>query len=76
MTKTIENPHALSAKEIVNELNSNYNGLSNKEAQDRLKIYGPNELPESKSISLFLLLLKQFKNWLVIILIFAAAISK
>ncbi len=75
MTKTIENPHALSAKEIVNELNSNYNGLSNKEAQDRLKIYGPNELPESKSISLFLLLLKQFKNWLVIILIFAAAIS-
>ena len=75
MTKTIENPHALSAKEIVNELNSSYYGLSNKEGLDRLKIYGPNELPEGKTISLFLLLLKQFKNWLVIILIFAAAIS-
>ena len=75
MIKTIENPHVLSAKEVVNELDSNYYGLSNKEAQDRLKIYGPNELPESKSISLFLLLLKQFKNWMVIILVFAAAIS-
>jgi len=75
MIKTTENPHVLSAKEVVNELDSNYYGLSNKEAQDRLKIYGPNELPESKSISLFLLLLKQFKNWMVIILVFATAIS-
>jgi len=75
MAKTIENPHALPAKEVVSQLDSSYNGLSKKEAQDRLKTYGPNELPESKSISLFLLLLKQFKNWLVIILIFAAAIS-
>ncbi|NNE01791.1 MAG: HAD-IC family P-type ATPase, partial [Eudoraea sp.] len=75
MAKTIKNPHVLSAKEVVHKLDSNYAGLSTKKAEDRLKIYGPNELPESKSISPFLLLLKQFKNWLVIILIFAAAIS-
>ncbi len=75
MEKYLKYPHSLEIKIIIDELTSNINGLSNKDAQKRLAIYGPNEIPEAKSISLFLLLLKQFKSWLVIILIIAAIIS-
>ena len=68
-------PHSLKIKEVLNQLNTNINGLTNKDAQERLTSYGLNEIPEGKSISIFLLILKQFKSWLVIILIIAAIIS-
>lgn len=75
MNKYIENPHSLSVKEIFDKLTSTENGLNNQDAQKRLAVYGANQLPEVESISLFLLVLKQFKSWLVILLIIAAAIS-
>jgi Ca2+-transporting ATPase len=75
MAKIIKYPHSLRAQEVIHKLSGNNNGLSEKDASQRLKIYGPNELPKGKSVPLFLLLLKQFKNWLVLILIFAAIIS-
>ena len=75
MKKYLKYPHSLEIKVVIDELTTNINGLSNTEAQERLTTYGPNEIPETKSISIFLLLLKQFKSWLVIILIIAAIIS-
>ena len=75
MKKYIKYPHSLKPKEILDELLTTPNGLTNKEAKERLTTYGPNEIPEGKSISIFYLILKQFKSWLVIILIIAAIIS-
>ncbi|NOQ92083.1 MAG: HAD-IC family P-type ATPase [Flavobacteriaceae bacterium] len=75
MKKYITYPHSLKIKEVLNELVTNSNGLTHKDAQERLTVYGLNEIPEGKSISFFLLILKQFKSWLVIILIIAAIIS-
>ncbi len=75
MKKYLTYPHSLKIKEVLDELNTNINGLTNKDAQERLTYYGLNEIPEGKSISIFRLVLKQFKSWLVIILIIAAIIS-
>ncbi len=75
MNKYLKYPHSLSLEAVIDELRTASSGLSNKEAQERMGVYGPNEIPEGRSISLFLLILKQFKSWLVIILIIAAIIS-
>lgn len=75
MSKYIENPHSLSINAVINELCSNTGGLTQKNTEERLAVYGLNELPKGKSKPLFLLVLKQFKSWLVIILIVAAIIS-
>ena len=75
MKKYLTYPHSLKIKEVLDELLTNSNGLTNKVARERLTTYGLNEIPEGKSISIFLLILKQFKSWLVIILIIAAIIS-
>ena len=75
MNKYLTYPHSLKIKEVLNELVTNSKGITNKDAQERLTVYGLNEIPEGKSIPIFLILLKQFKSWLVIILIIAAIIS-
>ncbi|MEN8186699.1 MAG: HAD-IC family P-type ATPase [Bacteroidota bacterium] len=75
MKETPLYPHSLNIDEILSELDCNTNGLSESDAQERLQVYGLNELPEGKTASLFLLLLKQFKSLLIIILIIAAIIS-
>jgi len=50
-------------------------GLSRDEAARRLAEYGPNELQASKRISPWEILIEQFKNVLVIILLIAAVLS-
>lgn len=75
MKKYLKYPHSLKIKEVLDELITNSKGLTKKDAQERLTVYGLNEIPEGKSISIFLRILKQFKSWLVIILIIAAIIS-
>ncbi len=75
MIKHIKNPHSLPATEIIRQLAGSINGLDPKAARERLKLYGRNELPTVRSVSPFLLLFKQFKSWLIIILILAAIIS-
>ena len=67
--------HTKSPEEIFKELKSSPDGLSKKEAISRIEKYGPNQLLEKKSFSLFFLLLSQFKSALVYILIIAGIFS-
>ncbi|MCL2391700.1 MAG: cation-translocating P-type ATPase [Oscillospiraceae bacterium] len=65
-----------SAEQSLVELNSDFtNGLSSMEAQKRLEQNGSNRLHSAQRKSLFLRILEQFKDFLVIILIIAAVIS-
>ena len=63
----------------VNELFSLFetdlDGLTEEESNKRLTIYGKNELKEKQKTSKILLFLSQFKDFLVIVLVFAALIS-
>ena len=61
--------------ETINELDSKYNGLTEKEVQERLNKNGYNSLPKAKKQSVFVKFLLQFKDVMVIILLIAAIIS-
>ncbi len=63
------------ANELLRELGTSPQGLSSAEAQDRLSRVGPNALTLHRRASALVALLRQFTNPLVLILIFAAAVS-
>jgi Ca2+-transporting ATPase len=68
--------HALEANEVVRALNTSPDtGLSSKEANRRLIECGPNELTEQPGTTLWQMLLEQFNNFIVIILLIAVVIS-
>ena len=52
-----------------------HNGLSEKEAKQKLKKYGPNTLTEKRKISAFKILFNQFSDFMVLILLASTAIS-
>ena len=62
-------------KEVLKELNTKESGLSKEDAEKRLEKYGLNRLKEKKRTSPFKIFLRQFKSFLIIILILAALIS-
>ncbi|WP_449244851.1 cation-translocating P-type ATPase [Desulfobacca acetoxidans] len=67
--------HTLEGEAVLQLLNSNAQGLSGEEVLTRQEAFGPNELAAGKKISPFLILLRQFQNLLMVILLVAAAIS-
>lgn len=67
--------HRLTGEETLRVLTSDPGGLSSQEVERRLAQYGPNELRKEKKASPAGILLRQFKNVLIIILLVAAAIS-
>lgn len=67
--------HTKSYDEVLKELDSSLSGLSNNEALERLKKDGPNELNNNKKLNVIFLLLKQFKEIMLIVLIIAGIIS-
>ncbi len=67
--------HSLSTAEAFTFLQSTSIGLTNVEAARRLAEVGPNELAAARRISPWTLLLEQFKNVLIIILLVATALS-
>lgn len=69
-------PHTLSTEKVAREFDVDpAKGLNTAEAQRRLQRYGHNALKETKQISVWLLLLRQFTGAIVWILIAAGAIS-
>lgn len=61
--------------EVIKELNSSANGLTQTEAEARLSQYGPNRLKEQKKKSIFSLFMEQLNDPLIYILMAAIAIS-
>jgi Mg2+-importing ATPase len=63
------------SEEVMKELSSSNKGLDDREAEDRLKKYGQNDIPVRKSKSVLSLLLSQVKDPLLIALVFASFVS-
>lgn len=61
--------------DILRQLNTGKDGLSSREAEGRIDKYGQNILEERKSSSNIEMFINQFKNPIIIILIFAAVLS-
>ena len=74
-----ENPsvpwHTRAVGTVLDELHTTADGLSSTAAQERLTQFGPNELKATRGISPWEILLEQFKNVLIIILLVATALS-
>ncbi|MEM2757429.1 MAG: cation-translocating P-type ATPase [Sulfolobales archaeon] len=66
--------HSHTVEEVLQKLNSRLGGLTSKEVEERLQTYGRNELVAKKKSPLELLL-KQFANFLIVILLVATVIS-
>lgn len=68
--------HCISAIEVEKKLKTSIaKGLSNKEATKRIKEYGQNELEKGKKVPLIIRFINQFKDFMIIILLFAALLS-
>ena len=67
--------HSIETDEVLLRLESSAEGLSSDEAQNRLAEHGPNAISEKKRHSLLLILLRQFSDFMIVILLLAALIS-
>ena len=68
--------HGLTAEEVAARLDTRLDsGLTQGEADRRLAEYGPNELQAARGVAPWRLLLEQFKNVLIVILLVAVALS-
>jgi len=65
----------ISRQDILTQLNTKKEGLSNEEAQERLKKYGANLLKPPKRSDIPALLVAQFKSPIILTLVFAAGLS-
>ncbi|MDO8428580.1 MAG: calcium-translocating P-type ATPase, PMCA-type [Candidatus Diapherotrites archaeon] len=66
---------AQTIQEVFKQLNSSEHGLTETEVQERLHKFGLNKLETQKKVSAVTIFLKQFQNFLVIILILAGFVS-
>ena len=67
--------HTLKVEDILKELNTTEQGLTKAEVKLRLKRFGPNKFLEKRRIEPIAIFLRQFKSYLIIILLAAAIIS-
>jgi Ca2+-transporting ATPase len=67
--------HCKTTDEIFQTLNSSRQGLSTEEARNRLLRYGPNTIREAKKRTLLQMMLDQFKDFMILVLIGAAIVS-
>jgi Mg2+-importing ATPase len=66
---------SVSADDLIKQVRSTTDGLTNEEAKHRLDTYGPNLISPKKSYNFSRLLWAQFKNPIILILVFAAVVS-
>lgn len=67
--------YLLSKKELFEELATSENGLTSKEAEQRLKKYGLNELPHKKPDSIFKIFFSELLDPIVLLLVVAIVAS-
>ncbi|MEX2524760.1 MAG: cation-transporting P-type ATPase [Gammaproteobacteria bacterium] len=70
-----QNRHTLSVDQVITELETTAEGLTEAEARTRLDTYGPNRLPEPPRRGPLLRFLLQFHNILIYVLLGAAVIT-
>ena len=75
MPTEVINYHALTPEAVFETLDTGPQGLSDADALERLERFGPNELAAGKKISAWRILLRQFANLLIAILLAATVIS-
>jgi len=71
----MENFWALNPNQFFKKLETSPRGLTNYQAQERLENFGPNEVAKKEERPGWQIFFSQFKNSLVLILIFAALVS-
>ncbi|WP_242928247.1 cation-translocating P-type ATPase [Pontibacter vulgaris] len=67
--------HCIPVDETLDQLQTCSEGLSANEAAQRLQDYGPNELTGQEGTSMLFLFLKQFRDFLILILLIAAGVA-
>lgn len=67
--------HSLSSADVLRRLSTRMEGLTASEVADRLLRYGRNEITRRKPVSPFSVFLKQFANFFVLVLLFAAVLA-
>ena len=67
--------YSIPVEETLEKLQARKDGLTDDEAHKRLKEVGPNELTGKEGINPVLLFLKQFKDFLILILFLAAGVA-
>ncbi|HRE25801.1 MAG TPA: cation-transporting P-type ATPase, partial [Anaerolineales bacterium] len=67
--------HTLDSDAVFARLNARPEGLNSDEARNRLAERGPNELKAAQRVSPWSILIEQFKNVLILILLGATALS-
>ncbi|MCJ8166236.1 HAD-IC family P-type ATPase [Pontibacter sp. E15-1] len=67
--------HSVRAEEALEKMQTQAEGLTGEEAQKRLREIGPNELTGKEGINPILLFLRQFKDFLILILFAAAGVA-
>jgi P-type Ca2+ transporter type 2C len=65
----------VTSEEVLSELKTTLIGLTNPETNNRLAQYGPNELQEQKKAPAWMLFLRQFTDFMILILAAAAILS-
>ena len=72
----MKNAYTRTEQEVLAELSvDKESGLSEAEAKDRLTKYGENKLEEKAGKSVWQILLEQFKDVMILILLIAAVLS-
>lgn len=76
ITGPVSHPHSVDVQQILAELDVVVaQGLSTQEAEDRLRLFGPNILKEKNAVRPLTILLRQFKSVMLLILFVAAVLS-
>ena len=67
--------HSIEADTALLHLESSATGLTTEDAKKRLAEHGPNAIPEKRRRSLLVILLRQFADFMIVVLLVAALIS-
>jgi P-type Ca2+ transporter type 2C len=67
--------YRLAPEDVLKETDSNKNGLSAAEAASRISQYGANQLEVKQKDSYLVMYLRQFKDWMIILLLGSGVIS-
>ena len=71
----IQTPWFFTSEEVLNKLNISINGLSEREVQERLKIFGSNDFKKNNNLNISKLALEQLMSPLIFILMGAAILT-